>query len=103
MSKEGIFTEAGICLPLSSCTNQSGIYNPPPDCGTSATSNVAQKRRSSSTTASVQKHRPSTTAVSKRKLPVTTAASKRKRTGSHDSAATTILQNVNTGVEGNRS
>ena len=79
MSKEGVFKEAAICLPLSSSTNPSSIRNPPPYCGASATSNVAQKLRSSST------------AASKRKLPVTTSASRGKRPACCDSAASETL------------
>ena len=91
MSKEGVFKEADIRLPLSTSTNPSSICNPPPECGASTTSDIAQKRRSSSITASIQKSRSSSTAASRRKLPVTTAASKRKRPA-RDSADTTTSE-----------
>ena len=91
MSKEGVFKEADICLPLSSSTNPSSICNPPPDCGASTTSDIARQRRSSSITASIQKHCSSSTAASKTKLPVTIAACKRKRPA-RDSADTTTLE-----------
>ena len=92
MSKEGVFKEAEIRLPLSSCQNPSGMRNPPPDCGVSATPTVAQKRSSSRPSAFSLNNCSSTTSACNRKLPVTSAASKRKRPAGSHNAATTTLQ-----------